>query len=61
MRLFKIARFFFVWVLAAPFVLLYLIGAAFFSGYWRLIRPKFSLIYMSLYQQFIEEKQKFFL
>lgn len=48
MKLFKIIRFWLVWGLAAPFVLLFLIGAAVFSGQWLLIWIKFQLIYQSV-------------
>ncbi len=52
MKLFKMIRFWLVWMLVAPFVLLYLAGATVFSGQWLLIGTKFNLIKMSLQQNF---------
>lgn len=52
MRYFALLRFWLVWLLAIPFVLLYLVLAAIGSGQWRLIGPKFGLIQMSLRQRF---------
>jgi len=54
---FKRVRFWLVWGLATPFVLLFLIGASVFSGQWRLIWVKFQLIHQSLYDKFVREKQ----
>jgi len=56
MWIFKRARFWLVWILAAPFIGLYLVGAAVFSGQWRLIWIKFHLIQQSLYRQFIKTR-----
>lgn len=53
---FKRVRFWLVWGLAAPVVLLFLIGASVFSGQWLLIWAKFQLIHQSLYRQFIKVK-----
>ena len=52
-KILKLIRFYMVWGLAAPLVLLYLIGAALFSGQWRLMWIKLELIHMSLYQRFV--------
>lgn len=57
---FKRVRFWLVWGLGAPFVLLFLIGASVFSGQWLLIWAKFRLIHQSLYDQFVREKQQRF-
>ncbi|WP_460944540.1 hypothetical protein [Spirosoma daeguense] len=52
----KRIRFYLVWLVALPFVLLYLIGAAIFSGQWRLIGVKLSLIHLSLRQKHLENR-----
>jgi len=56
MKTFKKLRFWLVWSLAAPLVVLYLAVAALFSGQWLLIGVKLSLIHTSLYQRFVEER-----
>lgn len=53
MKIFKRVRFWLVWGLAAPFVLLFLIGASVFSGQWRLIWVKCQIINLSLKQRSI--------
>ncbi|MGF7217480.1 hypothetical protein GGR92_003654 [Spirosoma lacussanchae] len=59
MQIFKIVRFWLVWILAAPLVFLFLVGAAVVSGQWRLIGVKFQLIQMSLNQRFVGKAAKF--
>ncbi|RAI73973.1 hypothetical protein HMF3257_05675 [Spirosoma telluris] len=55
MQTFKKVRFYLVWILAAPFILLYLIGVSVFSGQWKLIGIKMQLIQLELYQKFGKE------
>lgn len=57
MWIFKRVRFWLVWGLVAPFVLLFLTGITIFSSRWKLICIKLSLIRLSLYHKFVAEKR----